>query len=168
MDSRLHAVHQVRTRHEGCVARQPEEGSPLNEKVTLFGEVVSTGGEDIEVRLDTDELAILHDGSEQSPHVGYRGEFTVEGRSPDGRTVVSPARPTASAEGSTAFDLEFDRLHSALAGRRAGQRSRDPSPTAPSLQEEQIRGWVDRAGTALGQLRKHRAKRLSEQVNDES
>jgi hypothetical protein len=149
-------------------ARQAEEGSPLNEKVTLFGEVVSTGGEDIEVRLDTDELAILHDGGEQSLHVGYRGEFTVQGHSPDGRTVVSPARPVTNTEGATAFDLEFDRLHSALAGRRAGQRSRDPSPTTPSLQEEQIRGWVDRVGTTLGQLRKHRAKRLSEQVNDES
>jgi hypothetical protein len=140
----------------------------LSEKVTLFGEVVSTGGEDIQVRLDTGEMAILHDGGEQSPRVGHRGEFTVEGRSPDGRTVVSPARPAGNVEGTTAFDLEFDRLHSALAGRRAGQRSRDPSPAPHSLQEEQIRGWVDRAGTALSQLRKHRAKRLSEQVNDES
>jgi hypothetical protein len=140
----------------------------LNERVTLFGEVVSAGGGGVQVRLDTDELAILHDGGEQSPHVGYRGEFTVEGRSPDGRTVVSPARPTASPEGATAFDIEFDRLHSALAGRRAGKRSRDPSPTSHSLQEAEIRGWVERAGVALGQLRKHRAKRLSEQVNDES
>jgi hypothetical protein len=150
-------------------ARQAEEGSPLNEKATtVFGEVVSIGGEEIQVRLDTDDLAILHDGGEESPHVGYRGEFTVEGHSPDGRTVVSPARPAANTEGATAFDLEFDRLHSALAGRRAGQRSRDPSPTTASMQEEHIRGWIDRAGIALSQLRKHRAKRLSEQVNDES
>jgi hypothetical protein len=78
-------------------------------------------------------------------------------------------RASGSAGDATAFDLEFDRLHSALAGRRtAATRVRSPSPVSRSIQEEQIHGWVHRADGALSQLRKHRAKRLSEQVNDES
>jgi hypothetical protein len=139
----------------------------VGEKVTLFGEVVAVDGKDIQVRLDTDELAILQGAGEESPPVGYRGEFTLEGRSPDGQTVVSAVEPREDAESATAFDLEFDRLHSALSGRRAGRQSQTPSPISPrSLQEENIRSWIDRVGAALGQLRKHRAKRLSE--SDES
>ena len=140
----------------------------MNDKVTLFGEVVAVDGEDAQVRLDSDELAVLHDAGEQTLQIGYRGEFAVEGRSPEGRTVVSPVRPSGAAGDPTAFDLEFDRLHSALAGRRAGPRSRAPNPVSRSIQEEQIRGWVHHVDSALSQLRKHRAKRLSEQVNDES
>jgi hypothetical protein len=140
----------------------------LNDKVTLFGEVVAVDGEEAQVRLDSDELAVLHDAGEQTLQIGYRGEFAIEGRSPDGRTVVSPVRPAGAAGDPTAFDLEFDRLHSALSGRRAGARLRAPSPVSRSIQEEHIRGWVHRVDGALSQLRKHRAKRLSEQVNDES
>jgi hypothetical protein len=140
----------------------------VNDKVTLFGEVVAIDGEDTQVRLDSDELAVLHDAGDQSLEVGYRGEFSVEGRSPDGRTVVSPVRRANSAGEATAFDLEFDRLQNALSGRRTGTRLRAPASASRSIQEEQIRGWVHRIDGALSQLRKHRAKRLSEQVNDES
>ncbi len=138
----------------------------MNDKVTLFGEVVAVDGEDPQVRLDTDELAILHDASSQPLHVGYRGEFSVEGSSPEGRTIVAPVRLAGSEGHATAFDLEFDRLHSALSGRHQGARSRTPNPVTRSIQEEQIRGWVNRVDTALSQLRKHRARRLNE--NDES
>ncbi len=139
----------------------------MDERVTVFGEVVAVEGEDMQVRLDTNELAVLHDAGEQSPPVGYRGEFTVEGHLPDGRMVVSVGRPSGDAEDATAFDLEFDRLHSALAGRRAGQRSQASSPgSSRSLQEEHVRSWIERVGTTLGQLRKHRAKRSTE--SDES
>jgi hypothetical protein len=77
-------------------------------------------------------------------------------------------RRANSAGEATAFDLEFDRLQNALSGRRTGTRSRAPVSASRSIQEEQIRGWVHRIDGALSQLRKHRAKRLSEQVNDES
>jgi hypothetical protein len=140
----------------------------LNDRVTLFGEVVAVDGEDAQVRLDSDELAVLHDAGEQSLEVGYRGEFVVEGRSPEGRTVVSPLRRENSAGDATAFDLEFNRLQSALSGRRTGTRSQTPATPLRSAQEDEIRGWVHRIDGMLSQLRKHRAKRLSEQVNDES
>lgn len=134
----------------------------MNDKVTLFGEVVAVDGEGAQVRLDTDELAILHDTADQALHIGYRGEFAVEGHSPDGRTVVAPVRRAGSEGSATAFDLEFDRLHSALSGHRAEPRSRTPSPVARSIQEEQIRAWVQRVDGALSQLRKRRARRLTE------
>jgi len=134
----------------------------LNDKVTLFGEVVAVDGEDVQVRLDSDELALLHDTSSQPLHVGYRGEFLVEGHSPEGRTIVAPVRMAGHEGSATAFDLEFDRLHSALSGRRPGTRPRSPTPAARSLQEEQIRGWVHRVDSALSQLRKHHARRMNE------
>lgn len=135
----------------------------MGEKVTLFGEVVAVDGKDIQVRLDTDEIAVLQSPGDVSLPVGYRGDFTLEGRSTDGRTVVSAAEPREDAEDATAFDLEFDRLHSALSGRHASRRTQPPAPTSPrSLHEDDIRGWIERVSTALGQLRKHRAKRSSE------
>jgi hypothetical protein len=141
----------------------------VSEKVTLFGEVVAVDGKDLQVRLDTDELAILQSALDKLPEAGYRGQFTLEGRSPDGQTIVSAVQQRDDAEDATAFDLEFDRLHSALSGRRAGRRAQAPAAIpSRSLQEEDIRNWIERVGTALGQLRKHRSKRLSEQVNDES
>jgi hypothetical protein len=140
----------------------------LNDRVTLFGEVVAVDGEDAQVRLDSDELALLHDAGEQSLDIGYRGEFVVEGRSPEGRTVVSPLRRANSAGDATAFDLEFDRLQTALSGRRTGTRSRASEGASQPIEEDQIRGWIHRIDGVLSQLRKHRAKRLSEQVSDES
>lgn len=144
------------------------ERDAVSDRGTLFGEVVAIDGEAAQVRLDSDELALLHDAGERSLDIGYRGEFVVEGRSPDGRMVVSPAREPEDAEGAAAFDLEFDRLHSALSGRRAGPRPRTQVPASRSIQEEQIRSWVRRVDGALAQLRKHRAKRLTEQVSGES
>jgi hypothetical protein len=163
----VHPLHQVGSRRESRVDPAiPREGSPLNDKVTLFGEVVAVDGEDAQVRLDTDELAILQDPSSQPLHIGYRGEFAVEGCSPEGRTIVAPVRLAGSEGNATAFDLEFDRLHSALSGRHTVARTRAPSPVARSTQEEQIRGWIHHVDAALSQLRKHRARRLNE--SDES
>ncbi len=138
----------------------------MNDKVTLFGEVVAVDGEGVQVRLDSDELAVLRDA--HAVEVGYRGEFVVEGQSPDGRTLVSPLLRAGAEEHAAAFDLEFDRLQSALSGRRPAPRVRAASPTSRTTQEEEIRGWVRRVDNALAVLRKHRAKRLSEQVHDES
>ena len=140
----------------------------MNDKVVLFGEVVAVDGEATQVRLDSDELALLHAPGERSLDVGYRGQFVVSGRSPDGRLLVSPADETERAEDAAAFDLEFDRLHSALSGRRAATRTQAEDPASQSLQEEQVRSWLRRVDGALAQLRKHRAKRLSEQVSGES
>lgn len=140
----------------------------MSDRVTLFGEVVAIEGEVAQVRLDSDELALLPDAGGQSLQVGYRGEFVVAGRAPDGRMLVSPVPDTSDAEETTAFDLEFDRLHSALSGRRAVARPRGESPATRSLQEEQIRAWARQVDGTLAQLRKHRARRLSEQVSSES
>jgi len=138
----------------------------LNDKVKLFGEVVGVEGEGVAVRLDNDEVAILRDLSAGPPQIGYRGEFTIEDRSDDGRVVVALAHPSGNAATAAAFDLEFDRLHSALAGRPPAVRTQAPRPALRSIQEDQIRDWVRRVDAALSQLRKRRAKRLSE--GDES
>ncbi len=138
----------------------------MNDKVTLFGEVIDAGGGRIEVRLDGDEVGVLRDGVEPLPVVGHRGEFVVEGRAADGRAIVAPARPSGNAAEAAAFDLEFDRLQSALAGRPTAPRAQLPRTASRSIHEEQIRDWVRRVDSTLSQLRKHRAKRLSE--NDEA
>ncbi len=134
----------------------------MNDRVTLFGEVVGVSGEDRQVRLDTDELAILRDDGDVPTLVGYRGEFVVEGHTPDGRTIVSPFRQAGSEGSAKAFDLEFDRLHSALSGRRAGTRAQAPTPAARSIQEEEMRAWAHRVDDALARFRKRRARRLNE------
>jgi hypothetical protein len=138
----------------------------VNDKVTLFGEVVTADGGSVHVRFDNDELAVLHEDGGLPPQIGYRGEFTVEGRSEDGRTIVALARPSGNAAEVEAFDLEFDRLHSALSGRPTAPRPAAPRTTSRSIQEEQIRDWSRRVDVVLSQLRKRRAKRLSE--SDES
>lgn len=139
----------------------------MDDRVTLFGDVVAVDGDGIRVRLDSDEIAVLSVDDDRSFEVGDRGEFVVIGRDADGRLQVSPlGRPGADED--AAFDREFDRLQSALSGRGAATRPRSPSPTPKSLHEEEVRAWVRHVDGGLAQLRKHRAKRLNEQVASES
>ncbi|MEW5825987.1 MAG: hypothetical protein AB1778_04075 [Candidatus Bipolaricaulota bacterium] len=131
-----------------------------NDRVTLFGEIVA-GEAGPEVRLDSDEVATLRPCPGFDAPVGYRGEFVLEGRAADGRSLVAPLRVGrgADADSVAAFDQEFDRLHQVLADRRGTSLRREADVPRLSSHEDGVRDWVARAGSAIARARKRRGKR---------
>jgi hypothetical protein len=134
------------------------------EKEIVRGEVISVGDDGLHVRLDSD--AVVPASADPSAVVseGDRGLFAVEEANAEGVVRVSWVSREPSDE-LTSFDEEFDELQGALRHHQPAPRRVAEIPTH-TLDEERIEAWAKRVTTALAQLRKHRAKRLSEHTNE--
>lgn len=134
------------------------------EPETARGEVISVDEEGIRVRLDSDEV-VLASGDASSVREGDRGLFLLDSAPSDGVRRASWISREPSDE-PTSFDAEFDELQGALRHHRPAPRRAEEAAPSHTLDEERIEAWSKRVTTALSQLRKRRAKRLSEPTND--
>ncbi|MCX6094567.1 MAG: hypothetical protein NTY63_07105 [Candidatus Bipolaricaulota bacterium] len=141
-------------------------GEPVvdREKETVRGEVISVGDDGIRVRLDSDAVVLASADASAILSEGDRGLFAIEEVSADGVALVSWVSREPSDE-LTSFDEEFDELQGALRHRQPAPRRVAEAPTH-TLDEERIEAWAKRVTTALTQLHKHRAKRLSDHTNE--
>lgn len=144
------------------------DGRRWNDRVTVFGEIVA-GEDGPQVRLDSDDIAQLRENPGAESQIGYRGEFTLEGRADDGRAIVAPLIGDHGGESAAAFDQEFDRLNQVLADRR-GTTARSTSLEEPTVSphEESMREWVERAAGAIARVRKHRGRRSTDPARDDA
>lgn len=140
------------------------EASPMDrEPETVRGEVISVGEDGVRVRLSSDEIVVAS-GDTSSLEEGDRGLFALEESGADGTRRALWVSKEASDE-PTSFDEEFDELQGALRDRRPTPRRAAEAPSH-TLDEERIEAWSKRVSAALAQVRKHRAKRLSDHTND--
>ncbi len=139
-------------------------GESGREKETVRGEVISVGDDGIRVRLDSDAVVLASADAPAILSEGDRGLFAIEEVDADGVALVSWVSREPSDE-LTSFDEEFDELQGALRHRQPAPRRVAEVPTH-TLDEERIEAWAKRVTTALAQLRKHRAKRLSDHTNE--
>jgi hypothetical protein len=145
---------------------------PFKTGQTIPGQVVEIGSEGLVVSLPDGETGVID--LPLSTGRTIRGEsrpgdpitVRVVGRRADGRHRLQPVQrevPIESPSGD-AFDRAFHRLNHVL-------KSRAPSqPTVPARREavieERIEAWIVEAEGGLERLRKHRNRRLSEDLRD--
>ncbi|MEN6368494.1 MAG: hypothetical protein ABFD77_02215 [Thermotogota bacterium] len=134
------------------------------EKEIVRGEIISVGDDGIRVRLDSDAVVLASANASAILSEGDRGLFAIEETGAGGISRVSWVSRELSDE-PTSFDEEFDELQGALRHRQPTPRRVAEVPTH-TLDEERIESWAKRVTAALAQLRKHRAKRLSEHTNE--
>jgi len=127
---------------------------------TLAGEIVSCTQSGATVRLDNGDVGLLPAGSpsEQTWRVGLRGRFRIESDRSAEKLILS----WVAADSLHEFDREFDRLHHALKKHHPATL-RQAAPHDP-LEEERLRHWVLDVDETVARLRKHRARRLNEQI----
>jgi hypothetical protein len=130
------------------------------ERVEQEGAAVERRAARVEVSPASGETLVVSRSEEPS---GIPGEGPVS----DGLVDPHPVS-TEPPETPTAFDKEFDRLQSVLTYHRPAHPREPVVGAPPPLDEERIENWVARVVGSLSRLRKHRAKRLSEQINDGS
>ncbi len=144
---------------------EPTQDAMIDGKETLLGEVIAVEVDGIRVRLDNGEIGLLALATGECPAEGARGAFCVEHRTEQGTIHLSLLSVTAASD----FDREFDRLTDVLASRRSAPSGRRDAFEDPRrLYEQNIEAWVARVDKAVGHLRKHRSKRLNEQLADGS
>lgn len=140
--------------------------SARSDRESVRGVVISVGDDGIRVRLDSDDIVLVAAGDAPELQEGDSGLFSIENSAAGGMLRASWVCPEASDE-PTSFDEEFDELQGALRHRQPTARRVTEAP-APTLDEERIEAWAKRVTATLAQLRKHRAKRLSEHTHEGS
>jgi len=135
--------------------------------ILRWGEVVSRDESGFQIRLDDGAPAIIPSSgvSQETLGVGDRGQFRVEGSDADGRITLSLVSIAGAGQDSEhAFDREVHRLHRALSNHGPVSRRADEQVHQDALGEERIKQWVERTESKLVELRRHRSKRLNEQI----
>lgn len=135
--------------------------------ILRWGEVVSRDESGFQIRLDDGAPAVVPFGEtpQETLGVGDRGQFRVEGADTAGRITLSLVSIAGAGQDSQhAFDREVHRLHRALSSHGPVNRRTEEQVYQDALGEERINQWVQRVEAKLVDLRKHRSKRLNEQI----
>ena len=133
---------------------------------TVSGEVVVVRPEGVVVSLPEGQIGIVA-ACEPLPAETLKDRFRsreritvkIVERREDGRFNLS-VLPPREVRSEDRFDRDFHRLNHVLSRRptklAVEQERRDP------VSEESIKEWIGQTDQAIGRLRRHRAKRLSE------
>jgi len=130
----------------------------------LLGEVVRIEGARIRVRLASGTVGFVDASADaqllSGLTVGRTGQFTIHQCSADGDTELQ----FVSAEEEDAprsFESDVFRLQTALNHRHNAPVAHEA--VVPTMDEQRIQQWLQRAEQRLEQLRRNRAKRLDEE-----
>lgn len=137
------------------------------DNAAFLGEVIALDASGARVRLKDGRQGTVPNPGE-GLRIGSRETFLIQdGSGREGltlavaRSAVREAEPIAPATPHS-FDREFDRLQDALANH--GPHSIRPRGQDDALGEKRIETWMHRVEKTVTELRKRRAKRLSEQA----
>ena len=141
-----------------------ERSTSTSPSKTLAGEIVGLEEERVRVRLETGVIGFLSgiekDVIQSSFQLGRRGTFQIAQCDENGETLLSFVSIQGSEE-PRSFEHDVDRLQNALNHHLSGPIAR--AEVIPTLDEQRIQQWLNRAEKSLEKLRRNRAKRLDEE-----